>query len=89
MRYGAFPIVAYTGGLKDSVMDFTDTDNYSKKIGLGIVYKEHTIFWYMFAITKAISLYANKSRFEKLAIHNMNVDNSWKRSSKEYLKLYK
>ncbi len=89
MRYGAFPIVAYTGGLKDSVMDFTDTDNYSKKIGLGIVYKEHTIFWYMFAITKAISLYANKSRFEKLAIHNMNVDNSWKRSSKEYLKLYR
>jgi starch synthase len=89
MRYGAFPLVAYTGGLKDSVVDFTDKENYSKKVGIGVVYKEHSLFWYMHAITKAISLYANKSRFEKLAIHNMNVDNSWKNSSKEYLKLYR
>ncbi len=89
MRYGAFPLVAYTGGLKDSVVDFTDKENYSKKVGIGIVYKEHSLFWYMHAISKAISLYAHKSRFEKLAIHNMNVDNSWKNSSKEYLKLYK
>ncbi|MDD2698226.1 MAG: glycogen/starch synthase [Arcobacteraceae bacterium] len=89
MRYGALPIVAYTGGLKDSVIDFTHTDDYSKKVGIGVVYKEHTIFWYMYAITKAISLYANKSRFVKLAKHNMNVDNSWKNSSKEYLKLYR
>ena len=71
------------------MVDFTDKENYSKKVGIGIVYKEHSLFWYMHAIAKAISLYANKSRFEKLAKHNMNVDNSWKNSSKEYLKLYR
>ncbi len=89
MRYGSLPLVAHTGGLQDSVLDFTNTDEYSKNTGIGIVYHEHTMFWYMFAITKAISLYTNKSRYTKLAIHNMSVDNSWKSSSKEYMKLYR
>ena len=89
MRYGGVPIVASTGGLKDSVVDFTDTAEYSKKRGIGVVYKEHTMFWYMFAITKALSLYANKVKYTKVALHNMGVDNSWKNSSKEYIRLYK
>ncbi|MDX9744749.1 MAG: glycosyltransferase, partial [Arcobacteraceae bacterium] len=89
MRYGGVPIVASTGGLKDSVVDFTDISDYSKKRGIGVVYKEHTIFWYMFAITKALSLYGNKTKYTKVALHNMGVDNSWKNSSKEYLRLYK
>ena len=88
MRYGGVPLVAYTGGLKDSVIDFTRSDRFDPNIGIGITYEEHTLFWYMHAITKAISLYANKPHYEMITLHNMGVDNSWNRSSKAYMRLY-
>ena len=91
MKYGAIPIVAKTGGLKDSVIDFTDVDYDHLKYynGIGITYEEHNIFWFMHAIAKALSLYGNYKKFEKTAKHNMKVDNSWKISAKQYVKLYK
>jgi len=91
MKYGAIPIVAKTGGLKDSVIDFTDVDYDHLKYynGIGITYEEHNIFWFMHAIAKALSLYGNYKKFEKIAKHNMKVDNSWKISAKQYVKLYK
>ncbi|MEA3498905.1 MAG: glycogen/starch synthase [Campylobacterota bacterium] len=90
MKYGCLPIVSKTGGLKDSVIDFTDVDykhlkNYS---GIGVTYEEHNIFWFMHAIAKALSLYGNYKKYEKISKHNMKVDNSWKHSAKEYLALY-
>jgi starch synthase len=90
MKYGTLPIVAKTGGLKDSVVDFTDVDydNLKEYIGVGITYEEHNIFWFMHAIAKALSLYGNHKKFEKTSKHNMKVDNSWKHSAKEYIELY-
>ncbi|MDY0328307.1 MAG: glycogen/starch synthase [Arcobacteraceae bacterium] len=89
MRYGGLPIVARTGGLRDTVVDFTDSHHHSKNQGIGITFDEHNMFWYMHAITKAISLYANQKKYIKFAKHNMSVDNSWKISAKEYMKVYK
>lgn len=89
MRYGGVPIVAKTGGLKDSVIDYTDIEHHTKKVGIGITFQEYNLFWYMHAITKAISLYANQKKYQKFAKHNMGVDNSWKRSAKEYMRIYR
>lgn len=91
MKYGSLPIVAKTGGLKDSVTDFTDVNyeelkNYQ---GVGITYEEHNTFWFMHAIAKALSLYGNNKKYKILSKHNMKVDNSWKHSAKAYLELYK
>ncbi|MEA2050195.1 MAG: glycogen/starch synthase [Campylobacterota bacterium] len=90
MKYGCLPIVAKTGGLKDSVVDFTDVDYKQLKnyAGIGVTYEEHNIFWFMHAIAKALSLYGNYKKYEKISKHNMKVDNSWKHSAKEYLALY-
>jgi len=90
MKYGAIPIVAKTGGLKDSVIDFTDVDYDHLKtyIGVGITYEEHNLFWFMHAIAKALSLYGNHKKFQKTIKHNMKVDNSWKNSALEYMKIY-
>jgi len=90
MKYGTVPIVAKTGGLKDSVCDFTDVDyiNLKNYKGIGITYEEHNIFWFMHSIAKALSLYGNHKKFEKISKHNMKVDNSWKNSAKEYMELY-
>ncbi|MEA1918183.1 MAG: glycogen/starch synthase [Campylobacterota bacterium] len=90
MKYGTVPIVAKTGGLSDSVVDFTDVNYEALKeyIGIGITYQEHNIFWFMHAIAKALSLYANYPKFEKVSKHNMRVDNSWKHSAQKYVELY-
>jgi len=90
MRYGALPIVSKTGGLKDTVIDFTDIDDIeSSPLGLGVTFDEYNLFWFNHAIAKALSLYGNKDKFEKISKHNMGVDNSWVYSAKEYLNLYK
>ncbi len=91
MKYGTLPIVAKTGGLRDTVTDFTDVDyNHLKEyMGIGITYEEHNIFWFMHAIAKALSLYGNHKKFEQISKHNMKVDHSWKQSTKEYIELYK
>lgn len=90
MQYGVLPIVAKTGGLRDTVVDFTDVDNIEDmNLGLGITFDEHNLFWYNHAIAKALSLYGNKAKFEKVSMHNMGVDNSWKNSAGVYINLYR
>lgn len=90
MKYGCLPIVSKTGGLSDSVCDFTDVDykNLKNHNGIGITYQEQNIFWFMHAIAKALSLYGNYKKFEKISKHNMKVDYSWRNSAKKYLELY-
>ncbi|MFA7083217.1 MAG: glycogen/starch synthase [Arcobacteraceae bacterium] len=89
MRYGTMPIVSKTGGLRDSVTDFTDVHDLKSAKGVGITFEEHNLFWFLHAIGKAFSLYSNATRFEKLKAHNMSVDYSWKHSASMYLNLYK
>lgn len=91
MKYGVLPIVAKTGGLKDTVTDFTDVDytHLKEYMGIGITYEEHNIFWFIHAIAKALSLYGNHKKFQRISKHNMKVDNSWKKSSQKYIELYK
>lgn len=90
MKYGCLPIVSTTGGLKDSVTDFTNVDynNLKNYNGLGISYQEHNMFWFLHAIAKALSLYGNYEKFKLVSKHNMGVDNSWKNSIKRYLEIY-
>ncbi len=93
MQYGVLPIVAKTGGLKDTVVDFTDIKEIenlaSLKLGVGITLGELNLFWFNHAMAKALSLYGNRSKFIEISKHNMSVDNSWKNSAQEYLNLYK
>ncbi len=90
MQYGVLPIVAKTGGLKDTVVDFTDIDHLEEmELGVGITLGELNLFWFNHAIAKALSLYGNKTKFVEISKHNMGVDNSWKNSAQEYLNLYK
>ncbi|XOB61944.1 glycogen synthase [Campylobacterota bacterium DY0563] len=90
MQYGVLPIVSKTGGLKDTVLDFTDIkDIEDSKLGLGITFDEYNLFWFNHALAKAFSLFGNKTKFEKISKHNMSIDNSWIHSASEYLNLYK
>jgi starch synthase len=87
MKYGTLPIVAKTGGLADTVNDFSW---YHKKenTGIGVVFEHHNILYFMQAVAKALSLYGNKKEFKKVQKYNMKVDNSWNELIKEYIKIY-
>jgi len=89
MRYGTLPIVANTGGLSDTVTDFTDIIEIDQIGGVGVTFSEHNLYWMLHAIAKALSLYGNHEKFKTLSKHNMEVDNSWKHSAQRYLELYR
>ena len=86
LAYGTLPIVSATGGLEDTVQNY----NEETKKGTGFKFYDinarslyNTIGW-------CISVYYdNKSAFQKMQIRAMKIDNSWEKSTKEYIKAYK
>lgn len=81
MRYGTFPIVRSVGGLKDTVIDLEDD-------GFGIRHAEVSVGDIAQAIERALDLWQNQEKVAKLIRRMMAIDNSWERSSEQYLKFY-
>jgi starch synthase len=85
LRYGTIPIVRETGGLKDSILPF----NPENGTGNGITFHSVNAQDMIGAIKRALGLYREKGQWNILVCNGMNTDFSWKKSSKEYLRLYK
>ncbi len=95
MRYATIPIVRFTGGLKDTVVDEA-----SAKSATGFGFKEDTRTHEMLNLNKAaqllistvrraIEIYKNNpERWQELMINCMKSDFSWNVSSRQYMKLY-
>ncbi len=84
MRYGAIPIVRKTGGLADSVEDYLPGQNK----GTGFVFENYDKYALLIAILRASETYRNKKEWTKLMKRAMTRDFSWKKSAKEYVKLF-
>lgn len=82
MRYGTIPIVRRTGGLNDSVIDIGDG-------GYGICFNQASSFDIIDAINRALSFYQNRDYFLKTTESMMTINNSWEKSTREYIDLYK
>jgi starch synthase len=83
MRYGTLPIVRVTGGLEDSVI------GHPLKNANGFKFWDYDAYNMMNGIKYALHVYKDKKEWEKLIHSAMNVDNSWKISSKHYRDVYK
>lgn len=84
MRYGAVPVVRFTGGLGDTVEDC----NLSKDTGTGFVFKSFDTFAFYGAMARAITLWQVKPKWEEIVKRVMSVDFSWEQAAENYLKLY-
>jgi starch synthase len=84
LRYGTIPIVRATGGLDDSVVDFTE----SKSGANGIKFSEYSARALARAIRKALALYEQPELLRRYRRNGMKVDLSWDRTVGEYLKVY-
>jgi starch synthase len=84
MRYGSIPVVRGTGGLLDSVRDYTG----GREKGNGFVFHDFSKVSLLDALTRALPVYENREEWIGLVTRAMEEDFSWKRSSERYLELY-
>ncbi|MGB2706340.1 MAG: glycogen synthase GlgA [Candidatus Omnitrophota bacterium] len=83
-RYGTLPVVRATGGLEDTVIDIdTDTER-----GNGIKFEKAAKEDLINAVSRAIELYRDKARWQKIQKRIMKLDFSWKTSALHYKELY-
>jgi len=85
-RYGSLPLVRRVGGLKDSVVSY-DGNNDDKANGFG--FDDYTVDALYNTSAWAVKCYEDKALYKKLVKNAMKTDNSWTKSVKEYLALYK
>ena len=81
MHYGAVPVVRYTGGLKNTVLDIC----YG---GCGIVFADYTKAELVNAVDRAAGLY-NSPHMLEIRERAMRQDFAWRKSCLEYECLYK
>jgi starch synthase len=83
LRYGTIPIVRNTGGLRDTVRDVGDEG------GFGILFNEARVWDITYSIHRALELYREPGRLQKLREQIMQIDHSWTNRAGQYLSLYR
>lgn len=82
MRYGTIPVVRSTGGLRDTVRDISEEGGY------GIAFADANAADVVVAVDRAVSLYNDKQRMQKLRKDVMKLDFSWDKSAIKYMEIY-
>ena len=85
MAYGTPPIVRGTGGLLDSVKNWSPATGK----GTGFVFKGVSPESLVSAVKTAIRSFRDRKKWSKLVLNGMGEDFSWKRSAELYAKLYR
>jgi starch synthase len=82
--YGSPPIVAPTGGLKDSV---TDAD-LEPLHGSGFLMKTADAAGFEDAVLRAFDAFADKERWQRIQRNGMTRDFGWNLSAMQYVRVY-
>lgn len=85
LRYGTIPIVRETGGLRDTVHSYNESDGY----GNGFSFSNYNAHDMLYTIRRAEYFYYNrKDIWRGLVCRAMLEDNSWTKSAHKYIELY-
>jgi starch synthase len=84
MRYGCVPIVRATGGLADTVSNYTTRN----RKGLGFTFSKYSPKMCIRTLKRALKTYQNKKAWHKLQQRGMEADFSWSSSAQDYIELY-
>ena len=88
LRYGAVPIVARVGGLKDTIIDANEMA-LSAGVATGLQFSPPTKDELIAAIQRAHNLFRDATAWRKLQINGMKTDVSWRNPARRYVELYK
>jgi len=83
MRYGAIPIVANTGGLRDTVKPV------QPQSGTGFLFQSGSAPAFLGAIQEALHWWSDKTRWIEIQKRAMSADFSWGPSADAYLQVYR
>jgi starch synthase len=84
LKYGTVPVVRETGGLADTVENFTSKTG----TGNGITFPDFTAASMLTAVKRAIKLYNSGKSWQKIVRNGMKQDFSWNAAAKQYTRLY-
>ncbi len=84
LRYGTIPVVRATGGLDDSVIDFTQ----DAKLANGIKFQEYSARALAKAMRKALAIYGQPALLRRYRQNAIKADFSWDKTVGKYLEVY-
>lgn len=84
LRYGTIPVARMTGGLTDTVSDYEPMTGK----GTGFLFSDYTSSSLIDCIKRALCVYVDRNRWQRLIANAMKMDFSWKRSARKYIALY-
>lgn len=85
LRYGSLPVVRETGGLKDTVIPYNNTDG----SGYGFSFANYNAHEMLFAIERALALYRKHPKiWNDLVTRAMELNFGWDTSADAYINLY-
>ncbi|OIO69499.1 MAG: starch synthase [Zetaproteobacteria bacterium CG1_02_53_45] len=84
MRYGTVPVVRATGGLKDTVVDYSQV----KGEATGVHFTDATPQAFDAALELTITLYRNSTIWSRIRSNALKRDSSWQASAIRYADLY-
>ncbi|MDD4188889.1 MAG: glycogen synthase [Eubacteriales bacterium] len=83
LRYGTIPVVRETGGLAETVTDYS-----KHKKGNGFTFADFNSDSFEDALKRALAVYSNRNEWTRLVKLAMACDFSWGRSAEKYIGLY-
>jgi len=82
LKYGTIPIVHYTGGLADTIVNWDGSN------GTGFIFKTYSKQALYRAITKALACYKDEKSWKRILSNAMKQNFSWSKSASQYIQLY-
>lgn len=83
LKYGTVPVVRATGGLDDTILDFSQSQE-----GTGFKFDRYVPEELLSTVRRAGEVYRNPDLWMKLMKNGMRKDFSWHRSAQRYVDLY-
>ncbi|MCX6375436.1 MAG: glycogen synthase GlgA [Armatimonadetes bacterium] len=84
LRYGTIPIVRATGGLADTIVDYSRDNPKSN----GFAFTEYSPSALLSAVKRAVETYQNRAEWESLVRTALASDFSWRSSAGCYVEFY-
>jgi len=84
LRYGTVPVVRRTGGLADTVFEYSEEN----RDGNGFLFVPYDPSAFLAAIRRALSFYQQETHWERIVSNGLAGDYSWASSSPRYIEAY-
>ncbi|NLW51528.1 MAG: glycogen synthase GlgA [Candidatus Brocadiaceae bacterium] len=88
LQYGTVPVVRATGGLADTVVDYTE-EGLRAGTATGFRFGPYEASALIGAVRRALAVYRQRDAWRRLMRNGVAADWSWSRSAREYVEVYR